>query len=177
MRIRPVVRQQSDTTRHALEVLEYERVRETVAAYAASPLGKARAGELVPLTDLKTVRQHLRQTEEMRALIRHARVPLAGLRDVMQELDALAEQGRPGEPDFLYRVVDLLRVGLSVRELLLENLSALPELAAMASEIEDLPELRQEIPARIAHSNAYLDSQLVGLRHGRLYHLIRFRQS
>ena len=162
----PVVGQ-SDTTRHALEVLEYDRIRETVAAYAASPLGKARAGELLPLADLETVRLHLKQTEEMRALSRRARIPLSGLRDVMKELEALAEQGRPGDPEFLYRVVDLLRAGLSVRELLLENRSALPELGTMASEIEDLPDLREEIPARIDPREGVRDEateKLGGLR-------------
>jgi DNA mismatch repair protein MutS2 len=71
------------------------------------------------------------------------------VRDVAGESDQLGATGRPGEPDFLFRVVDLLRSALQVKELLLENGTALPELAAVARGIDDLPHLREEIPAKI----------------------------
>ena len=138
-----------DPARHALKVLELGRVQETLASYAASPLGKLRAGECRPLTDGDEIRRRLGQTEEMRALLKHSRLPLSGLSDVVGELERELALGRPGEPDFFYRVVDLLRAAVSVRSLFASNPTALPELAALGGEIRDLPELREEIPRQI----------------------------
>jgi DNA mismatch repair protein MutS2 len=118
-------------------------------AYAASPLGKDRARNCLPLEDLDTVRRHLRQTEELRVLMAQERIPLSGLRDVVGELQLVADRGQTAEPDFFYRVVDLLRAGLSVRQLFRRNPSALPELLVLADGIEDVPDLREEIPELI----------------------------
>ena len=137
------------TRRHALEILEYERVREALMAYAASPLGKSLIRKMAPLRRVPAIRRALQETDEMRALIRHSRVPLAGLRDIAAEVDHLADDGRPGDAEFLYAIVDLLRTALSVKALLTENASALPALAGMVEGIEDIPELRLGIPEKI----------------------------
>ncbi|MBI4606663.1 MAG: endonuclease MutS2 [Planctomycetes bacterium] len=139
----------SEFSPHALRVLEYERVREVLSSYAVSVLGKGLALGMEPLGSLEEARGRLGDTEEMRALLKHARVPLAGLRDLVGELDRAAGQGRPAEPEALYRVVELLRAGLTAREVLTSSPSALPRLHAMGSSIEDLPDLREEIPAKV----------------------------
>jgi len=135
-------------TKHALRVFEYERVREILASYAVS-LGKDVARSMGPLRKSAEIRQRLLETEEMRALIKHARLPLAGLRNVTRELDQSTKQGQSASPELLYHVVELLRVGLSVRDTVTRNPSALPELAKLAGELEDLPKLREEIPEKI----------------------------
>ena len=94
------------------------------------------------------IRKFLRETDEMRALIKHTRLPLTGCRDVLSELDKVKRHGRPAEPEQLYHVVELLRVGVALRELLAEN-SATEALADVARSIEDIPELREEIPRKI----------------------------
>jgi len=136
----------ADTQEHAYRVLEYPRICETLASYAASPLGKACANRVRPLDDIEEIRRQLRQSEEMRSFLRHTRLPLSGLRDVATEIRTLVDSSRPGEPDFFYRVVDLLRAGVALRGKFSENSSALPELARLGEAIEDLPELRADIP-------------------------------
>lgn len=137
-----------DPSGHALRVLEYDRIREVLASYASSALGRDVATRLKPRTDAPTIRRELAQTEEMRALLQHTRLPLTGSHDVLGELDRVKRHGRPAEPEQLFRVVELLRVGAALRELLAEN-SATPELRVVAQRFEDLPELREEIPAKV----------------------------
>jgi len=139
----------SDQSWHALRVLEYDRVREIIASYASTSLGKERAMKMAPLRAIDAIRKRLLETEEMRALLRKARLSLAGLRDVTGEIDRATAQGRPGEPDVLWHVVDLLRTAMTVREVLTRSPAAFPELSSLAAGIKDLPRLREEIVSRI----------------------------
>ena len=68
---------------HTLELLEFHKVRELLAGYAASSLGKDHARQLEPLTDADTIRAELSLVSEMvDALGRDEAPPLAGLHDV-----------------------------------------------------------------------------------------------
>jgi DNA mismatch repair protein MutS2 len=140
---------ETDPTAHALRVLEYERLKEVLASYASSPLGKDLALALEPLRDPPAIRRRLAETAEMRAFLKEARLPLAGLRDVAADLDRAAGQGRPAEADLLYRVVDLSRAARAVRDALSRHASALVSLWAVAEPIRPLPGLEEEILARI----------------------------
>ena len=137
-----------DPIEHASRVLEYDRIRDVLASYAASALGREVAVRLRPLSNPGEIRRQLRQTEEMRELLQHARIPLTGSYDVVRELEKVKRYGRPAEPEQLYHVIDLLRVSQSLRKLLSTN-SATPELAELATKLEDLPELRESIPRKI----------------------------
>jgi DNA mismatch repair protein MutS2 len=142
---------------HALRVLEYDRLREIVAAYALTALGREVASRLEPLAAEDEIQRCLEETEEMRALLRQARLPLGGVRDVVGELDEATGHGRPAEPVVLFHVVDLLRAAQTVRETLSRHASALPRLAALASGIQDLKDLREEIPLEIDPGGAVRD--------------------
>ncbi|MGQ9589822.1 MAG: endonuclease MutS2 [Planctomycetota bacterium] len=139
----------TEATAHALRVLEYERIREVLSSYATSSLGKAQALSLEPCPSAREAAAELARTEEMRALIRRGRLPLAGVRDVLREFEAETAQGRAAGPGLLYRLVDLLEAAKSVREVLARHASALPELAALASRMDDLPDLREAIVSKI----------------------------
>ena len=140
---------QADPSSHALRVLEYDRVREVIASYAVSALGKGLASRMMPLPSQEEARKHLAQTTEMRALLKRQRVPLQGLQDVVAELEAITGQGQPAEPELLFHVADLLTTGRTVRELFEQHASALPELAALVAGLGDLPVLREEILGKL----------------------------
>lgn len=68
---------------HTLSLLEFDKVRELVAARAASALGKERARDLSPLRDLGTIRHRQALTTEMaEALAAGLAPPVGGLRDI-----------------------------------------------------------------------------------------------
>ncbi|HLU47000.1 MAG TPA: hypothetical protein VK116_02910, partial [Planctomycetota bacterium] len=100
---------------HALVVLEYERIREVLSSYAASILGRQIAARVSPLKDISRVEALLRETQEMRDLLRTERLALQGLQDVAAELREVVTYGRVAEPPFLYRVVEMIDAGKSAR--------------------------------------------------------------
>ena len=134
---------------HALEVLEYEKIRDVLTSFAASALGRRLAAEIQPLKDAARLRRLHSETMELCEFLREHRLPLSGLSDVTTGLRALVEHGRPAEPELLYRVVELVRVGLSLKQALGKDATLYPNLARIASGIEDLPELRQVIPESV----------------------------
>src|SRR5262245_66232226 len=68
---------------HTRELLEFGKVRELVAAYAACSLGKELARQLEPSTDLAQVRSELDLVTEMvDALGQGQAPPFGGLHDV-----------------------------------------------------------------------------------------------
>ena len=135
---------------HALEVLEFERIREVIASYAASSLGRGIAQRMRPLESLDRARRALAETSELRDFLRTHRLPLQGLSDVVQTLEALSRDGRPAEPGALFEVVDLIRCGDSVVAALGRDPDFFPHLATMAEGLPDLSDLVEEIP-RVVH--------------------------
>ncbi|MFP6738958.1 MAG: hypothetical protein VCD34_09480 [Planctomycetota bacterium] len=131
---------------HAIETLEYARMREIISAYAESTLGRGLAGELLPCTDGDELRRMHAETRELTELLESTRLPLAGLSDVCSGIEDDDSGGRPLEPEHLYRVVDLLRSGLGVREAFTADAQRYPALFSLAEGVEDLPGLREEIP-------------------------------
>lgn len=68
---------------HTLQLLEFDKVRELVAGYAASTLGRERARAAEPSTDLATIRTEIGLVTEMRAALDAAHAPpFGGLHDV-----------------------------------------------------------------------------------------------
>ena len=152
---------------HAIEILEYGRMREILAAYAESVLGRGLAAELVPCPDAEVLRRLHAETRELSELLESTRLPLAGLSDVCSGIEDDDSGGKPLEPEQLYRVVDLLRSGLGVREAFTGDKDRFPALSALGAGIEDLPELREEIPKLIdLHEGVRSEAseKLAGLR-------------
>ena len=138
-----------DYFRHALGVLEYDRIREVLTSYATSALGRHIAQRMEPLRDVARLRELQAETMELCELQRIERIPLAGLSDVVTDLHAVVEQGRPAEADFLYRVVELIRAGQSLKHALGKDAQLYPHLSRLSHRIEDIPDLREDIPALI----------------------------
>jgi DNA mismatch repair protein MutS2 len=100
---------------HTLDILEFPKVREIVAEFAASAPGKARALQMTPVTAPGAVRKVLEQTAEMTDLIARGRAaPLPGLRDVRGILEKSVE-GKLLTAEELARVSETLYVCLRVR--------------------------------------------------------------
>ena len=134
---------------HAIQILEYGRIREILSAYAESVLGRKLAAQLRPCPDGEELRRLHAETRELGELLESARLPLAGLSDVCSGLEDNDSGGKPLEPEHLYRVVDLLRSGLGIREAFCREAGRFPALSELGETLDDLPELRQEIPEMI----------------------------
>lgn len=67
----------------ALKTLEYDKVRQQVATYCTSSIGKSAVDELVPQTDYEKVVQLLEEMDEGLSILRvKGNVPMGGIFDV-----------------------------------------------------------------------------------------------
>jgi DNA mismatch repair protein MutS2 len=132
---------------HTLKVLEFDEVREILASFGSSTLGKDAAKLLYPSVDAAWIKERISQTSELKGLLeRGIRIPLAGLRDIRELLRQFGKKKTVFEPSELLEISDTLAA--SGR---LKRFFAGPEtnnaecLRAMAEKLEDFEPIVQEI--------------------------------
>jgi len=73
---------------HTLDILEFYRIREILATYATSSLGKSLAASIQPDTDIHRIETWQKQVTELRNLLGNdGRLPLGGIRDIRPFLE------------------------------------------------------------------------------------------
>jgi len=89
----------------ALKTLEYTKITEMLSARAVSPMGKARADALFPMTRLRDIERAQAETSEATALIlRKGSLPLGGIRDIHSSLQRALVGG-------ILAIEELLHIG------------------------------------------------------------------
>ncbi len=105
----------------ALDVLEFQAIRERVAAAAATEHGAALAGALAPSADAQEVARRQALTAEAISLLDESEEPpLEGIRDV-REVAALAARGGVLTPSALRHIGDTVAGALRARGALAEQ--------------------------------------------------------
>ena len=133
----------------ALRVLEFTKIRELLASYALSEAGKEKCLSLVPISDFKEVNKALDETEEaVVALTYLGGSPLTAFEDVSQYL-TLAEKGSVLSQRALLQVAETLRASRNVRSQLVTDRENTPILTAMASLLQPLRPLENDISESI----------------------------
>ncbi len=103
---------------HTLEVLEFDKIREVLATFAMTDLGRDAARRLAPFGTAEEASEALAETGEMVALLRGgARLPLGALRDSSADIARAREFHRPLEPEELSGIVTLVRTAANVKDL------------------------------------------------------------
>jgi DNA mismatch repair protein MutS2 len=134
-----------DLDERTLHSLEYDKIRELVAAQAACSLGKQRARALMPSADAEAIEGGLREAAEARALMgKLGPFPFGGLTDV-SPLVARARIGAVLEGEELNRVQDALRALRRMRAYLLGAADDGPSLQPRAESLGDHSELETSI--------------------------------
>jgi len=122
-----------------LTTLEFHKIKERLAARAATSLGKSRAEQLVPSSDLEEVKKRLQATDEATAVDRlKGAAPFGGIRDVRAALKR-AELGGVLNPAELLDIAGTMQGGRRLRrfiELAAEDhpVPLLADLAELISE-------------------------------------------
>ncbi|WP_214797140.1 endonuclease MutS2 [Exiguobacterium sp. s5] len=157
---------------HALRVLEYEKLRQQLAAHAASSLGKERALNMQPDYTYDRVLSNLNVTREATEVVRlRDRLPLGGLTDVRSEVKRAAI-GSVLSTSELLAVAAVMYSGRQVKnffEKLHEDNEELriPRLDEYAERLTKLIEVEQSIRHAIDDQGTVQDSasdRLRGLR-------------
>lgn len=143
---------------HSLKVLEYDAIRQKLAAHCATPMGAERARQVAPSTDLDPIRLRLQQTSEARRLIDMAEeMSLRGGQDVRSAV-SLARTGGVLTPEWLLSIADTLEAARRLRTFLLAREEKCPSLCILARQLEPLPDVVSEIRRCLREDATVADS-------------------
>ena len=134
---------------HALDVLEYDKIRELLVGYAASGLGIRLAQEIQPLTDLYRIERLIAETTELKRLLSPDRyLPLGGLHDLSPILEKLDKGAEILIIEEIMHVKETLRAFRIVKGYLEDAKGDYPHLRRLAESIR----LYSEIDAKIENT-------------------------
>jgi DNA mismatch repair protein MutS2 len=157
---------------HTLRVLEYHKVTNIVAGYAASETGKAAVKAILPATDAVIVETRLRETGEFtRLLLSGESPPLDGILDIGPAIQKLGVAGSMLSPAELLNTALTLGVGRRVKYFFqrFEEKGALsrfssPHLCAKAANIQLLKHIEDAVASAIDERAEVKDSASPELR-------------
>ena len=140
-----------------LRVLEFDKIREQLAAYCVTPLGEALCLRLLPEPDFDRVRHMLDETQEAVALLHYTGGnPLHSFENVTDELQ-LAKKGAMLSPRSLLNVAGCMSAARAARALLLKDDQRSPILSSLASLLTVSQALEQEITDAILGDDEIAD--------------------
>ena len=150
---------------HALDVLEYDKIRELLVSYTASGLGARLAQRIQPLTDLHRIERLIAETTELKRLLSPDRyLPLGGLHD----LSPILEKSDKGTDiliiEEIMHVKETLRAFRIVKEFLADAKGDYPHLRQLAGEIRLYPEIDAKIENTLNENGAVKNSASPELR-------------
>ena len=152
----------------ALKTLEYDKVRQQVATYCTSSIGKSAIDELVPQTDYEKVVQLLEEMDEGLSILRvKGNVPMGGIFDVRPA-------ARRAQIGGMLSAMELMEVSSTIRasrilrnfleDLESEEIIEIPHFIAKKEMMPVLTGLQHEINNCIDDNGAVLDSASPTLR-------------
>ncbi|RPJ48326.1 MAG: endonuclease MutS2 [Candidatus Latescibacterota bacterium] len=145
--------------RHALEVLEFNRVVELVRGKCLSEIGAALADRMTPYPSIETVREeHAKLVEVCDLLDRRGVVPVGGAEDIRPALARSAADGSILEAPELLAVLRVARVADDCKRFLRGESEACPRIAALAGGLEPLVPLQKEIARCIDDDGNVVDA-------------------
>ncbi len=153
----------------SLELLEYERLRELLGRYVASPGGRRLLERMAPLASRGEAEDALAEAAEAMEWLREsqkppsgrkaAAVPLRfdGLPDAAPAAEKLRIEGAVLEPLELHSLSVLLERAQQVRHALAGAAGRLPRLARRASQIADLRQTLRAVQGKVLPDGAIAD--------------------
>ena len=148
---------------HALRVLEYARVIDQLAEYAATELGRERCLSVQPTVIHAFVREWQQETSEARRLIDdHGRFPFGGIHDIRRALQA-AHIGQLLLPQQLLEVANTIVGCNRLKTWVQAKVDKAPLLADRAEGIVDSPMITGAVDGSIGRAGDILDSASAAL--------------
>lgn len=152
----------------ALKTLEYDKVRQQVATYCTSSIGKSAVDELVPQTDYEKVVQLLEEMDEGLSILRvKGNVPMGGIFDVRPA-------ARRAQIGGMLAAMELMEISSTIRasrilrnfieDIESEDVIEIPHFIAKKEAMPVLTGLQHEINNCIDDNGSVLDSASQTLR-------------
>ncbi|MGD8190744.1 endonuclease MutS2 [Brevibacillus ginsengisoli] len=136
---------------HAMQTLEFDKIKEKLMEYAKSEQGKRHVRELEPVINPVVIQNRLIETTEARAILdRGGSVPLHGLHEIDQVMLKLGK-GMVLHPEQLTTLLELLETGSKLKKFMKAREEIAPQVSSYAFSIDDLEDLAEEILRCIRH--------------------------
>ncbi|QAA34303.1 endonuclease MutS2 [Clostridium manihotivorum] len=134
----------------AVEILEFNKIKEVLKEFALSDLGKKKIEELEPYMDINIVRRHMRETTETRAIVnRSSSVPLHSLKGV----DSIKEKLSKGmilSAEELESLGSLLKDIKRLKNFMKTKEQIAPTVSSYALSLFEMEEVQMEIEKSIS---------------------------
>lgn len=155
--------------RFALRTLEFDKIKQRLAAKAATLRGKEQAADLQVRTEMVEVRNLLTETDEaLRLLAGGQRFPFGGAVDIAEPVKR-AQIGGTLDGETLRNILDTIAAFRQMKEFLCGEAEMAPTLGNYAAEMLIYPKLEKQLSGAISEQGEVLDSastKLAGLRTG-----------
>jgi len=143
---------------HTLKVLEFDKIREFVRSFAASPGGKKLCDQIVPARGADTVEALLDETTEMRTEIEAGgSMPLGGVHDIRSAVAHARIGNYYLDQKALLMISDTLETADMLRKYFAGLEDARPRLCSLARGIIPLPEIAARVKKSISPKGEILD--------------------
>jgi DNA mismatch repair protein MutS2 len=151
--------------RQALATLEYDQLKETLAALIRTPLGGVRLDELAPATSRDIITKALRQTAEGVDYLREGTaLDFSDLGDPRPALGKLNVADINLEPHEILVVLRLISVATGLRDTFRDEGARFPNLREITGQIANLHNVYQRLRSRILPTGEIDDFASPGLR-------------
>jgi len=151
----------------SLRVLEFAKIRERLAAFTSFTVGRERALALLPIDDVRLVREWQAETREAQRLLEEkSDVHLGGVHDLRPQLEQ-AVRGRILLPTDLLDVRSTLQRARSLQRTLSRVADSFPHVADVASRIVVAQHVIDEVTRCIDERGEVLDSASEALERAR----------
>ena len=148
-------------------ILEFNRIKEILAGYCSSGLGKSLVEELEPLTDISRIERVLDICSEAKEINAVGGFPLGGLQDIRHLMKKASVSGSILEPEELLDVAATIRVARNLKVFVKKEAEQYPLIAEIINELSTFPELEEAIANCIDSEGNIQDSaspQLLRIR-------------
>jgi len=140
--------------REAIQLLEFDKILEPIAALALSPISAEEIYALRPLSDRQQIQQRLDELTEMRAVIDYdEHLPLSNIADLRPALQQLRLAGRALEIRQFIELAQFLGCARRVRGYLSARREKYPLLSAIAQPVTPMQDLETAIENAISFTD------------------------
>ena len=146
---------------HTLKVLEFPKIRDIISGLTLSPHGRRNTENLHPIFDRRAIEKSLRESAQMRDIIRFEEaMPLEQVDDLSEDIEKSRVEGIHLEPKTLLGIksfIDIVR-SLSDYGKMGERVEKFPDVVEILRQFHPKPEISKAIGKAIDSSGEILDS-------------------
>jgi len=139
-------------------ILEFNRIKEILAGYCSSGLGRSLVEKLKPLTDISQIKRMLDICSEAKEINSAGGFPLGGLRDIRHLMKKADVSGTMLEPEELLEMASTIRVAKNLSVFVKKQAEQYPLIAETIRELSTFPNLEEAIANCIDSEGNILDS-------------------